>query len=50
MSDNTTNNTTDAITANSKILAKSIKNLRENLTNLSLDSFLKNTLETAYTP
>jgi len=46
MSDNTTNNTTDAITANSKILAKSIKNLRENLTNLSLDTFLKNTLET----
>lgn len=43
MSDNVTNTTT---TNTSKLLVKSIKNLRENLTDLSLDSFLRNTLET----
>lgn len=29
-----------------KLLSSSIKNLRENLTDLSLDEFLRNTLET----
>lgn len=40
MPDKTTSTTT------TKLLAKSIKNLRENLTELSLDNFLKQTLET----
>lgn len=36
----------DNSTTVTKLLAKSIKSLRENLTELSLDSFLKHTLET----
>jgi putative transposase len=40
MSDNTTT------TNSTKLLAKSIKSLRENLTEINLDSFLKHTLET----
>ena len=37
---------TSTATTTSKLLNKSIKNLRENLTDLSLDTFLKQTLET----
>lgn len=47
MSDNTPILTsTSTSTSTTKLLTKSIKNLRENLTELSLDSFLKHTLET----
>lgn len=45
MSDNNKASLTKANTT-TKLLAKSIKNLRENLTDLSLDTFLKHTLET----
>jgi transposase-like protein len=48
MSDNikTTSSTTSSVSTTSKLLQNSIKSLRENLTELSLDSFLKHTLET----
>ena len=41
---NTTN--TQKESKQQKLLSSSIKNLRENLTDLSLDEFLRNTLET----
>ena len=40
---NTTN--TQKESKQQKLLSSSIKNLRENLTDLSLDEFLRNTLE-----
>jgi len=46
MSDKTTNSTQIINSTTTKLLSKSIKNLRENLTELSLDTFLKQTLET----
>ena len=41
---NTTN--TQKESKQQKLLSSSIKNLRENITDLSLDEFLRNTLET----